>query len=141
MARQLVAAVALVAVSAVGGAWWARQSAPPVDARRPDGMATAESTAATKAQTSPSTAGARVGDSPQAVGASSAGLVVPGVVEPNGYQQVEVTTLLAGTATDVLVVPGAAVVPGQVIARLRSPALADEFQAWRTALAVHWVAA
>lgn len=135
MARQLVAAVALVAVSAAGGAWWARQSTPPVEARRLVGRAPAESAVAPKAHTPPSSAGDRIGEVPQAVGATSTGLVVPGVVEPNGYQQVEVTTLLAGTATDVLVVPGAAVVPGQVIARLRSPALADEFQAWRTALA------
>lgn len=56
----------------------------------------------------------------------------PGVVEPNGYLTVDVTTLLEGTVLDVRVSLGDAVRAGAVVARLRSPELTDQIRNWLT---------
>jgi RND family efflux transporter MFP subunit len=85
--------------------------------------------------TTASRAGSGIVVAPAEAGAQGAELSMPGVVEPDGYRQVDITTLLGGTVIDMLVVPGALVERGQVVARLRSPELADEFQRWRTAVA------
>lgn len=133
MVKQLFAAVGLVVLGVVAGVWWGRApAAPTVPAPATPGQAPAISGVA-PASVSSVSAGMVV--APAEATVQGADLSVPGVVEPDGYRQVEVTTLLGGTVMDVLVVPGGAVAPGQVVARLRSPELADEFQQWRTTLA------
>lgn len=50
---------------------------------------------------------------------------VPGVIEPDGYRQVDVTSLVAGVATEVRAELGQSVRQGQPLARLFSQQLAD----------------
>src|SRR5574341_695935 len=50
---------------------------------------------------------------------------LPAVIEPNAYRQVAVTPLAAGRITRVAAELGAPVKPGQVLAEIFSPELAD----------------
>lgn len=58
-------------------------------------------------------------------GPASEGLRVPGVVEPNAYKVVAVTPLAAGRIASVSVELGQHVEPGQTMAQVFSPELAD----------------
>jgi RND family efflux transporter MFP subunit len=58
-------------------------------------------------------------------GAASDRVLVPGVVEPNGYRQVAVTPLVAGRVTRVPVALGDRVRRGQTLAEIYSPELAQ----------------
>jgi RND family efflux transporter MFP subunit len=62
---------------------------------------------------------------PVATRESAAATRLPGIVEPNAYQQVVVTPLLAGRVTRVRVELGARVRRGQTLAEIYSPELAD----------------
>lgn len=62
---------------------------------------------------------------PATVGAVSAVVRIPGTVEPNAYNQVVVTPLVAGRVTRVLVELGDRVRPGQTLAQIFSPELAE----------------
>ena len=62
---------------------------------------------------------------PATVGRSSTELRLPGVVEPNAYRQVLVTTLVAGRITKVVSALGDRVRRGQTMAEIYSPALAE----------------
>src|SRR5436190_1831072 len=59
------------------------------------------------------------------VGGGSSSVRIPGTVEPNAYKQVVVTPLVAGRVTRVLVELGTVVRPGQTLAQVFSPDLAD----------------
>jgi RND family efflux transporter MFP subunit len=59
------------------------------------------------------------------VGGGTSSVRIPGTVEPNAYKQVVVTPLVSGRVTRVLVELGAAVRPGQTLAQVFSPDLAD----------------
>ncbi|MGD9894273.1 MAG: efflux RND transporter periplasmic adaptor subunit, partial [Dehalococcoidia bacterium] len=56
---------------------------------------------------------------------SRAPLRIPGTVQPNGYRSVVVTPLVAGRVTRVSVEQGQRVVPGQTLAEIYSPELAE----------------
>jgi RND family efflux transporter MFP subunit len=58
-------------------------------------------------------------------GSGATRLRLPGVVEPNAYRQVAVTSLVAGRVTEVLVAQGDRVRRGQRMARVFSPELAE----------------
>ncbi|HUE85165.1 MAG TPA: efflux RND transporter periplasmic adaptor subunit [Vicinamibacterales bacterium] len=62
---------------------------------------------------------------PVAPGTSAGEIRLPGVVEPNAYRQVAVTPLVAGRVTRVSVELGASVRPGQTLAQIYSPELAE----------------
>lgn len=62
---------------------------------------------------------------PATVGVVSATVRIPGTVEPNAYNQVVVTPLVAGRVTRVLVELGDRVHPGQTLAQVFSPELAE----------------
>ena len=63
-----------------------------------------------------------------ASGAATGGLSAPAVVEPNAYQLVAVTPLVAGRITRVMAELGQPVKRGQIIAQIFSPELAE----WQT---------
>jgi RND family efflux transporter MFP subunit len=60
-----------------------------------------------------------------ATGALATDVRVPGVVEPNAYQQVAVTPLVSGRVTRVAAQLGARVRKGDTMAEIYSPAIAD----------------
>ncbi len=62
---------------------------------------------------------------PVAAGSPSAGLRLPGVVEPNAYRQVAVTPVIGGRVTRVLVQLGEHVRQGQTMVQIFSPELAE----------------
>jgi membrane fusion protein, heavy metal efflux system len=68
---------------------------------------------------------ARIEVSSVDTGSAAPGRRLPGVVEPNAYQQVVVTPLVAGRITRVLVELGQPVRRGQTMAQVFSPDLAD----------------
>lgn len=57
-------------------------------------------------------------------------LVVPGVVEPDGYRTVAVTPIVGGTVVSVSAALGDVVTRDSTVARLRSPELTDEVRRW-----------
>lgn len=65
---------------------------------------------------------------------------LPAIVEPNAYRQVDVTPIAAGRITRVAVELGARVTPGQALAEIFSPELADaqtDYLSKRAALEAH----
>ena len=62
---------------------------------------------------------------PVTSGTSGADIRLPGVVEPNGYRQVVVTSLVAGRVTKVGPALGDRVLRGQALAEIYSPSLAE----------------
>lgn len=62
---------------------------------------------------------------PVASGTSAAEIRLPGVVEPNAYRQVVVTSLVAGRVTKVAAALGDRVRRGHTLAEIYSPALAE----------------
>src|SRR5688572_24256156 len=62
---------------------------------------------------------------PVATGSSATEIRLPGVVEPNAYQQVVVTPLVAGRVTKVAAALGDHVRLGYTLAEIYSPALAE----------------
>jgi len=62
---------------------------------------------------------------PVTVGAGTAGVRLPAVVEPNAYRQVTVMSLVAGRVTRVLVELGEHVRQGETMAQIFSPELAE----------------
>ena len=76
-------------------------------------------------------------------GTATTGLHVPGVVQPNAYKDVAVTALVSGRVTQVRGELGQHVMPGDVLATVYSPELADaqtSFMSARAALAAHALA-
>src|SRR6185503_13529969 len=80
---------------------------------------------------------ARAGITIATVGTSraAAGLRLPGVVEPNAYRQVVVTTLVAGRITRVVAELGQRVQRGQMMAQVFSPELAEAHTRYTSARA------
>ena len=77
---------------------------------------------------------------PATSGTATRRLHLPGVVQPNGYKEVVVTALVSGRVTEVHAELGKRVAPGDVLASLYSPELADAqtaFVAARAELAAH----
>jgi RND family efflux transporter MFP subunit len=65
---------------------------------------------------------------PVTVGAASGALRAPAVVEPNAYKLAAITPLIGGRITRVMVELGQHVQPGQIVAQIFSPELAE----WQT---------
>jgi len=77
---------------------------------------------------------------PAMKGTSSTSLHLPGVVQPNAYKNVDVTSLVSGRVTQVKAELGQRVMLNEVLASVYSPELADAqttFIAAREALAAH----
>jgi cobalt-zinc-cadmium efflux system membrane fusion protein len=77
---------------------------------------------------------------PAMKGSMSAQLHLPGVVQPNAYKNVDVTSLVSGRVTQVRAELGQRVMLNEVLASIYSPELADAqttFIAAREALAAH----
>jgi RND family efflux transporter MFP subunit len=72
---------------------------------------------------------------PVASGTSAGGIRLPGVVAPNAYRQVAVTSLVAGRVTRVSAELGANVRRGQTLAQIYSPELAEAQTKYVSALA------
>ena len=140
----LATAAALLMATGAGATYFALRSASRAE-REPAGMATAapRGTSSSSPATAPHS-GAPLPDvivslSPDAVaragitvatvgtGGATSGLRLPGVVEPNAYRQVVVTTLVGGRITRVLVELGERVRRGQTMAQVFSPELAEAF--------------
>lgn len=148
----LVGAVALLAAGA-GGAYWAvrPEAGTPVtslelksDARPAPNAAAPAPAAAPDApirdvvvsleQSAVDSAGIAV--APVALGGGkAAGLRLPGVVEPNAYRQIAVTSLVAGRITRILAELGQQVQQGQTMAEVFSPELAEAHTRYASARA------
>ena len=70
-------------------------------------------------------------------GAAATQLHLPGVIAPNAYKSVDVTSLVAGRITQVRAELGQRVVLGDVLATIYSPELADAQTAFIAAVAEH----
>lgn len=137
MMKQLTLAAVLVAAGATGmwlylrpaGAQPAPFGSAPVAPVSPQGSAEAPQT-----MTITSEALLRAGVIVAAATTSTDGalLRVPGVVEPDAYNTVDVTPIVGGTVVSMSVALGDYVREGAVVARLRSPELTDEVRQWMT---------
>jgi len=157
--------VGVVAVSVVLGARLWRAPADQPSNATPSAMATGEArsvspgehagmpmpngTNTTTSGTKPTAAGDVVTLTPEMVaragiktvtavrGTASARLHLPGVVQPNAYKNVEVTSLVAGRVTQVTAELGKNVMLNEVLATVYSPELADAQTAFIAAVAEH----
>ncbi len=138
LSRWNVPAVAAVAVLLVGagalGMYLYLQPRAPESAPAPTRPSAASDPAAGSAVVLTLTpdAVARAGIETAAVrlGAPNRRVSVPGIVEPNAYQQVLVTALAAGQVQSVSAELGAFVRPGQPLATIHSPELAEAERAY-----------
>lgn len=102
-------------------------SAPPAHAPAPPQAAAGSATTGDAVLTLSPDAVARAGIETTVVGAGEQNrrLVIPGIVEPNAYKQVVVTALAAGQVQSVRAELGAGVKPGEILATIHSPELAE----------------
>ena len=129
--------VVTLALGAAGGIWYGRRAgAPPGDAGPARSASIAPSNAAPAAPVSQSEAivitlpvegmeRMNLEFAPVVERPVRTEVRVPGVVEPDGYREVDVTSLVAGVATEVRAELGQSVRRGQPLARLFSQELAD----------------
>lgn len=127
--RLALAGVGLVVLGAFGMYAWLGGRPVPADASPPPEVVetTRSPDGAPVAITLTPDAIARMGLRTDAVrgGVTARRLALPGVVEPNGYRTVDVTTLVAGTVTSVRAELGDRVRAGAVMAEIYSPELAQ----------------
>jgi len=125
--------IVALALGAAGGVWYGRRADPPRAAAEPAASAytTPPSAAPSKPQaiviTLPAEGVKRMNleFAPVIEGSVQAEVRVPGVIEPDGYREVAVTSLVAGVATEVQAELGQSIRRGQALARLFSQELAD----------------
>jgi len=127
----LVAGAIVLVAAGAGGAWLISQrsspaapraKATPTSSPSPSGVPTSE-VAITLSKEAADRAGIEVAT--VASSAEGSTLRIPGTVQPNAYKTVSVTPLTSGRVTRVLAELGQLVQPGQLLAEVYSPDLAE----------------